>query len=187
VLFLFQFLHDESRKMVDYLRNSVGIVHRHHAESITSYVKLCVDEEIKEQLDSNKDSAPKQQKKLTICVEGNISVGKTTFLQKISNEIIELRDMVEIVPEPVDKWKDVGPDHFNLLDAFYKEPERYAYTFQNYVFASRLMKEQETSKGMKLLRLMERSIFSDRLVSTSALKNSASHGPPLWSAYKEKT
>ena len=99
--FFLQFLHDESRKMVEYLRSSVGIVHRNHAESIASYVKLCVDEEIKEQLDSNKEITPKQKKKLTICVEGNISVGKTTFLQKISNEIIELRDMVEIVPEPV--------------------------------------------------------------------------------------
>lgn len=164
-----KFLNNESKKMVEYLQTSVGIVHKKNAESITSYVKDCVDEELKEQSDSDKESSIRQKKKVTICVEGNISVGKTTFLQKIANEIIELRDLVEIVPEPVDKWKDVGPDHFNLLDAFYNEPERYAYTFQNYVFATRLMKEQETSKGMKPLRLMERSIFSDRLVFVRAV------------------
>lgn len=164
-----KFLNDESEKMVEFLQSSVGIVHKNHAESITSYVKNCVDEEQKEQPSLDKENSSRQKKKVTICVEGNISVGKTTFLQKIATEIIELRDLVEIVPEPVDKWKDVGPDHFNLLDAFYNEPERYAYTFQNYVFATRLMKEQETSKGIKPLRLMERSIFSDRLVFVRAV------------------
>lgn len=164
-----KFLNGESQKMVEFLQSSVGIVHKNHAESITSYVKNCVDEEQKEQSSAGKESCIGQKKKVTICVEGNISVGKTTFLRKIASEIIELRDLVEIVPEPVDKWKDVGPDHFNLLDAFYNEPERYAYTFQNYVFATRLMKEQETSKGMKPLRLMERSIFSDRLVFVRAV------------------
>ncbi|KAH7425400.1 hypothetical protein KP509_11G052300 [Ceratopteris richardii] len=154
--------------MVEFLQSSVGIVHKNHAESITSYVKDCVDKEQMEQSEGM-TSLSSQKKKVTICVEGNISVGKTTFLQKIANEIIELRDLVEIVPEPVDKWKDVGPDHFNLLDAFYNEPERYAYTFQNYVFATRLMKEQETSRGIKPLRLMERSIFSDRLVFVRAV------------------
>lgn len=155
--------------MVEYLQSSVGIIHKNHAESITSYVKHSVDEELKEQLDSDKESSSRQKKKVTICVEGNISVGKSTFLQKIANERIELRDLVEIVPEPVGKWKDVGPEHFNLLDAFYSEPERYAYTFQNYVFATRLMQEQETAKGVKPLRLMERSIFSDRLVFVRAV------------------
>jgi deoxyadenosine/deoxycytidine kinase len=102
-------------------------------------------------------------------VEGNISVGKSTFLQRIANETIELRDLVEIVPEPVAKWQDVGPDHFNILDAFYAEPERYAYTFQNYVFVTRVMQERESSGGIKPLRLMERSVFSDRMVGLSYL------------------
>ncbi|MCO5554389.1 hypothetical protein L7F22_007919 [Adiantum nelumboides] len=164
-----KFINDESQKMVEFLQSSVGIVHKNHAESITTYVKNCVDKEQKEQSSAGKESCNGQKKKVTICVEGNISVGKTTFLRKIASEIIQLRDLVEIVPEPVDKWKDVGPDHFNLLDAFYNEPERYAYTFQNYVFATRLMKEQETSNGMKPLRLMERSIFSDRLVFVRAV------------------
>lgn len=164
-----KFLNDENANMVEYLQSSVGIIHKNHAESITSYVKHSVDEELKEQLDSDKESSSRQKKKVTICVEGNISVGKSTFLQKIANERIELRDLVEIVPEPVGKWKDVGPEHFNLLDAFYSEPERYAYTFQNYVFATRLMQEQETAKGVKPLRLMERSIFSDRLVFVRAV------------------
>lgn len=98
-------------------------------------------------------------------MEGNISVGKTTFLQRIANETLELRDLVEVVPEPVSKWQNVGPDHLNILDAFYAQPQRYAFTFQNYVFVTRIMQERDSSGGVKPLRLMERSVFSDRMVS----------------------
>ncbi|CAN8235392.1 unnamed protein product [Cochlearia groenlandica] len=156
-----------SQKMVDYLRSSVGIIHRNHAESITTFIKESVDDELK---DSSTDpNINAKKKRLTFCVEGNISVGKSTFLQRIANETIELRDLVEIVPEPVDKWQDVGPDHFNILDAFYSEPQRYAYTFQNYVFVTRLMQEKESASGIKPLRLMERSVFSDRMVFVRAV------------------
>ena len=137
-------------------------MHKNHAESITSFTKESVDEELKEE-DNSFEHKP-QKKRLTFCVEGNISVGKTTFLQRIANETLELRDLVEIVPEPISKWQDVGPDHFNILDAFYAEPERYAYTFQNYVFVTRVMQERESACGIKPLRLMERSVFSDRMV-----------------------
>lgn len=160
-----KFFGKSSEKMVEFLQSSVGIIHKNHAESITSFIKESV---VEDQEDTN-SSKPPQKKRLTFCVEGNISVGKSTFLQRIANETIELRDLVEIVPEPVAKWQDVGPDHFNILDAFYAEPERYAYTFQNYVFVTRVMQERESSGGIKPLRLMERSVFSDRMVFVRAV------------------
>uniref|UniRef100_A0A0E0LJ30 Deoxynucleoside kinase domain-containing protein n=1 Tax=Oryza punctata TaxID=4537 RepID=A0A0E0LJ30_ORYPU len=155
-------------KMVEFLQSSVGIIHRNHAESITSFVKESMEGELKEE-NKGSDMQLASDKRITFCVEGNISVGKSTFLQKIANETLELRDLVEIVPEPVSKWQDVGPDHFNVLGAFYAEPQRYAYTFQNYVFVTRLMQEKESSSGIKPLRLMERSIFSDRMVFVRAV------------------
>ncbi|KAL8459665.1 hypothetical protein ACS0TY_036960 [Phlomoides rotata] len=158
-----KFYGESSEKMVEFLQSSVGIIHKNHAESITTFIKESVDEELKENI------KPFQKKRITLCVEGNISVGKTTFLQRIANETLELQDLVEIVPEPVDKWQNVGPDHFNILDAFYAEPERYAYTFQNYVFVTRVMQERESSSGIKPLRLMERSVFSDRMVFVRAV------------------
>ncbi|KAG5524884.1 hypothetical protein RHGRI_031529 [Rhododendron griersonianum] len=162
-----KFFGKSSQKMVDFLRSSVGITHRNHAESITTFIKQSVDEELKES--SKPDMQPTPKKRLTFCVEGNISVGKTTFLQRIANETLELQDLVEIVPEPINKWQDVGPDHFNVLDAFYAEPQRYAYTFQNYVFVTRVMQEMESSGGIKPLRLMERSVFTDRMVFVRAV------------------
>ncbi|KAM0939988.1 putative deoxycytidine kinase [Dioscorea sansibarensis] len=162
-----KFVGKSSKKMVEYLQSSVGIIHKNHAESITSFIKESVDEELKQ--DTGSDLRSAQKKRLTFCVEGNISVGKTTFLQRIANETLELRDLVEIVPEPIAKWQDVGPDHFNILDAFYAEPERYAYTFQNYVFVTRVMQARESADGIKPLRLMERSVFSDRMVFVRAV------------------
>ncbi|KAL0314143.1 UNVERIFIED_CONTAM: Deoxycytidine kinase [Sesamum angustifolium] len=159
-----KFFGKSSQKMVEFLQSSVGIIHKNHAESITTFIKESVDEELKEN-----GMKPAQKKRITLCVEGNISVGKTTFLQRIANETLELRDLVEVVPEPIDKWQNVGPDHFNILDAFYAEPERYAYTFQNYVFVTRVMQERESSGGIKPLRLMERSVFSDRMVFVRAV------------------
>ncbi|KAG5233209.1 P-loop containing nucleoside triphosphate hydrolases superfamily [Salix suchowensis] len=155
-----KFLGKSSETMVEYLQSSVGIIHKNHAESITTFIQESVDEELKV---LNSDARPKPKKRLTFCVEGNISVGKTTFLKRIVSDTIELRDLVEVVPEPIDKWQDVGPDHFNILDAFYADPSRYAYTFQNYVFVTRVMQERESSGGLKPLRLMERSVFSDRM------------------------
>lgn len=163
-----KFFGKSSQKMVEFLQDSVGIIHRNHAESITTFIKESVDEELKEE-SSNSDMQRTHKKRLTFCVEGNISVGKTTFLQRIANETLELQDLVEIVPEPINKWQDVGPDHFNILDAFYAEPQRYAYTFQNYVFVTRVMQERESSGGIKPLRLMERSVFSDRMVFVRAV------------------
>ena len=40
--------------------------------------------------------------KLTVCVEGNIGSGKSTLLNYFSS----FND-VEVVPEPVDKWRNV--------------------------------------------------------------------------------
>lgn len=100
---------------MEYLRSSVGIIHKNHAESITTYIRESVEEDLK---DSDMENKSALKKRLTFCVEGNISVGKTTFLQRIANETLELRDLVEVVPEPINKWQDVGPDHFNILMLF---------------------------------------------------------------------
>jgi hypothetical protein len=68
-----------------------------------------------------------------------------------------------VVPEPVEKWQAVrgapgapGPAH-NMLDAFYKEPQRYAYTFQNYVFLTRVMQARPAPGGFRVFALQCRS------------------------------
>lgn len=49
--------------------------------------------------------------------------------------------MPQVVHEPVEQWQRV-PDGsggtLNLLERFYEDPPKYAYTFQNYVSLSRV-------------------------------------------------
>lgn len=107
--------------------------------------------------------------KVSLCVEGNISSGKSTFLSEVLSSASRLEDLVYTVPEPVQSWQSVprksasNPPH-NLLKEFYTNPERYAYVFQNYVFMTRYLQERQSAGTSKLLRITERSVFSDRNV-----------------------
>lgn len=47
--------------------------------------------------------------------------------------------LLQMVPEPVDQWQNVNGQGGNMLQQFYDNPRRYAYTFQNYVFITRVM------------------------------------------------
>jgi len=88
----------------------------------------------------------------TVVVEGNIGSGKTTFLEHFK----KFSDEVEILAEPVDKWRDVKGH--NLLQMMYENPSRWSLTFQTYVQLTMLQNHtMDTSKNVKL---MERSIFS---------------------------
>lgn len=55
------------------------------------------------------------------------------------------------MPEPVDKWQNVGNGKVNLLLEFYQNPQRFAYTFQNYVFLTRMV-QVRWPKGVKQCR-----------------------------------
>jgi deoxyadenosine/deoxycytidine kinase len=56
--------------------------------------------------------------KIIISIEGNIGVGKTTFINIISNNI----DDVFIVKEPVDEWtKLCDLNGTNLLETYYRD------------------------------------------------------------------
>ena len=80
---------------------------------------------------------------------------------------------MNFVEEPVSSWQKVqrkGEQEFNLLEQFYKNPNRYAYTFQHYVFMTRFLQEERTRKTKLPLRIIERSVCSDRNVFTEVLR-----------------
>ena len=56
------------------------------------------------------------------------------------------------------------PQTYNILDVFYDAPERYAYTFQHYVFMTRYLQEIESRSENVSLRILERSVFSDKMI-----------------------
>lgn len=95
-------------------------------------------------------------KKPILIVEGNIGAGKSTFLKIIGDAL-----NAQIVCEPVHRWQDVSGE--NLLDRFYAETQRWAYSFQTYAFVTRVTAQEEHARvNTKPLQILERSVYSDR-------------------------
>jgi deoxyadenosine/deoxycytidine kinase len=89
-------------------------------------------------------------------IEGNIGAGKSTFLKTIDQYLT-----AQIVYEPHEKWQSVGGE--NLLELFYKDPQRWAYSFQTYAFITRILEQQTAAlKAYQPFQVLERSVYSDR-------------------------
>lgn len=73
-------------------------------------------------------------KRRILSVEGEIGAGKTELTSVLAAELAARDKNVCLIQEPVEQWREVG-----ILDKFYADPERYAYTFQTYAFASRIL------------------------------------------------
>lgn len=91
-----------------------------------------------------------------LLVEGNIGVGKTTFLNMISTYL----EKVAIVSEPCDEWQNI--DGHNLLDAFYKNNERWACTMQLYVLMTGARKLERSINPDHKFCIMERSLYTSK-------------------------
>lgn len=92
-------------------------------------------------------------------VEGNIGTGKSTFLSMIEKTY---GDRFQVIYEPVDVWTNFkDKSGKNILQYFYEDPKRFAYTFQNTAFVSRVEKLQEIDTTKEAV-FIERSIWSDK-------------------------
>lgn len=88
-------------------------------------------------------------------VEGNIGVGKSTFL----NTMKKLNPTLEIVPEPKEDWtKPIKGE--SLLDNFYTDPSRWAYTMETLALMRRSRDYIRQDRSTTHTQLVERSIFS---------------------------
>lgn len=93
----------------------------------------------------------------SLMIEGNIGAGKSTFLRILSEQL-----NIQPVFEPDKKWQEVGGD--NLLEKFYTDTSRWAYTFQTYAFVSRVVAQESSDKqtNSHIPHVVERSVFADR-------------------------
>ncbi|XP_024397283.1 uncharacterized protein [Physcomitrium patens] len=99
-----------------------------------------------------------------VSFEGNIGVGKSTILKLLQSHP-RLQGKTEVLQEPIWEWQNVKGTGLNMLDAFYKDPKRYAYLFQSFVFTTRFLQQNTAAKeSTAALLLMERSVLTDRCV-----------------------
>lgn len=88
-------------------------------------------------------------------VEGNIAAGKTELCQAL-----EASGQFAYIPEPVRIWRDSG-----LLQMFYDDPARWAFTFQVTAFGTRAKTQDEIfTRTDPSHVVLERSIYTDRYV-----------------------
>lgn len=96
-------------------------------------------------------------------IEGNIGSGKSTFLNLIKAQLPQ----IEVIPEPVGEWQSVS-NRFNLLEQYYREPSRWAFTFQINAVLSRmtglrkLLERMQAEEQQRRIYFSERSVVADR-------------------------
>lgn len=107
-----------------------------------------------------------------ITVEGNIGVGKSTFIEKIKNRYKDRNDIM-FVQEPVDVWSQITQGSKNILELFYENQKKYSFPFQVLAYTTRLNQiEQATFEAKckgKTIIVMERSLEADRNIFAKML------------------
>lgn len=89
---------------------------------------------------------------MRIYVEANIGSGKTTFLNLLEEDY-------NTIKEPLDEWLKLTDGKENILDKFYKDADRWAYTFQMETFMSRIQSIKKNE--IEGINIIERSIYTD--------------------------
>lgn len=114
-------------------------------------------------------------------LEGNIGAGKSTFLKLIQNNV-----GAEVILEPTDQWQHVGEDG-NILDLFYKDTPRWAYTFQSYAFITRVKAQADSlaNPASSPVQIMERSVYCDRYCFARNCYEAGTMSNVEWQIYKE--
>ena len=95
--------------------------------------------------------------KKIFALEGNIGAGKTTILKLLSKNFQD----IEFVEEPVNQWQNLGGE--NLLEAFYKDPVRWGFSFEFYSMLTKIQSLLKAANSEKPIIIIERSIISNKL------------------------
>lgn len=114
----------------------------------------------------------KNPKKYIVSVEGNIGVGKSTFIELLRNKWGQTNmGSCEIVFEPVDMWIGLtNTDGKNILQSFYEDIPRWAYSFQNLACITRMMKiENAIISSSAPFIFLDRSLGTDKNVFEAML------------------
>ena len=106
-----------------------------------------------------------------ISIEGNIGAGKTTILEQLLLRAANDPSIV-FLREPVDNWSSIqSADGENILTKFYKDPARYAFTFQVMAYATRVssLRKIICENPQCKLVICERSLEADRNIFAKML------------------
>lgn len=110
---------------------------------------------------------------MIISIEGNIGSGKSTLLQQLEKQC-ENNKKIVFLKEPVDEWTQIkDSDGENILEKFYRDPRKYAFSFQILAHATRLSNLKRVIKENPDCEtiICERSLESDKNIFAKMLYN----------------
>lgn len=107
---------------------------------------------------------------IVISVEGNIGSGKSTLLKYLTSDL-KLSRPVVFLQEPVDEWQQImSEEGETMLQKFYKNKARYAFSFQMMAYISRLaLLKKSVEENPDAIIITERSLYTDRFVFAKML------------------
>ena len=123
---------------------------------------------------------------IIISLDGNIGAGKSTLLAEIRKHIHD----IHLVDEPVGQWTSLkNNEGENLLELFYKDKRRWAYTFQNCAILTRLKNIKDAVEGLDptlkhpQVIMTERSVLTDKHVFAEMLRDTGLIDMLEWDLY----
>jgi deoxyadenosine/deoxycytidine kinase len=121
-------------------------------------------------------------KKIVISIEGNIGVGKSSFLGLLKEYF---GDKADFIYEPVNEWLAIKDENGkDLLQTFYDDKKRWSYTFQNVAYITRMTKLVDAiNTSSKKYIIIDRSLNADLNTFTKMLRESGDINQLEYSSY----
>lgn len=116
-----------------------------------------------------------------VSISGSLGIGKTTFIQHLK----EVAPDTVYILEPVDQWLHLTDPRTgeNLLDRFYRDKQRWSYTFQNVAFITRLNLLMEALEHHPARIVIDGCLAVDQNVYGQMLSDDGMIDPMEWQAY----
>jgi deoxyadenosine/deoxycytidine kinase len=123
---------------------------------------------------------PFKQKRI-ICIEGNVSSGKSTVIENLR------RMGYAVFEEPLKTWQTryVDCEGRNILELFYIDMKKWSFPFEVVVMNSRFKQLEQALECDDDLVFIERSLLTDPMVFAKNLKQIGKMDELEWLIYKD--
>ena len=127
-----------------------------------------------------------------ISIEGNIGAGKSTILEQLEKYVNSkngFNNKIMFLKEPVDIWEAIKDDETgeNILQKFYSDPHKYAFSFQVMAYATRLrlIRKAVRENPECDIIICERSLEADKQIFAQMLSDDGVIGNVEYKIYKQ--
>ena len=127
---------------------------------------------------------------MILSIDGNIGSGKSTLFNSLREYFSDEHNCggkkIIFIDEPVGDWELVRDENDKtVLECFYENPEKHAFSFQMLAYISRLSKLLKIIKGGEYdIIITERCVYSDRNVFAKMLYDGKKMSLIEWKIYE---